>query len=96
MGEKQQWSSEQIKCLLETCIEEVNTVGRKGLSLQKESWIKLGKVLKEKCGLDFHCIFLNFVQNCLMVTRPLGMASGSRPKQHQWLVHLHVIVSTHL
>ncbi|VFQ77160.1 unnamed protein product [Cuscuta campestris] len=52
MGEKQQWSNEQIKCLLETCIEEVNTLGRKGLSLHKESWNKLGRVLKERFGLD--------------------------------------------
>ncbi|KAJ0715472.1 putative Myb/SANT-like domain-containing protein [Helianthus annuus] len=52
MGEKQQWSNDYLKCLLETCIEEINTVGRKGLSLHKDSWKKLGKVLKEKFGLD--------------------------------------------
>ncbi|KAD5508769.1 hypothetical protein E3N88_16472 [Mikania micrantha] len=52
MGEKQQWSNEHIKCLLETCIEEINSVGKKGLSLHKDSWIKLGRVLKEKFGLD--------------------------------------------
>ncbi|KAF5808869.1 putative Myb/SANT-like domain-containing protein [Helianthus annuus] len=52
MGEKQQWSNDHLKCLLETCIEEINTVGRKGLSLHKDSWNKLGKVLKEKFGLD--------------------------------------------
>ena len=27
MGEKHQWSNDQIKCLLETCIEEVNLHG---------------------------------------------------------------------
>ncbi|KAJ0469029.1 putative Myb/SANT-like domain-containing protein [Helianthus annuus] len=52
MGEKQQWSNEHLKCLLETCIEEINTVGRKGLSLHKDSWNNLGKVLNEKFGLD--------------------------------------------
>ncbi|KAJ0820616.1 putative Myb/SANT-like domain-containing protein [Helianthus annuus] len=52
MGEKQQWSNDHLKCLLETCIEEIHTVGRKGLSLHKDSWNKLGKVLKEKFGLD--------------------------------------------
>ncbi|KAM0044419.1 hypothetical protein Hdeb2414_s0010g00353041 [Helianthus debilis subsp. tardiflorus] len=38
MGEKQQWSNEHRKCLLETCIDKINTVGRKGLSLHKDSW----------------------------------------------------------
>lgn len=52
MGEKIQWSYEQLKCLLDTCIEEVNKVGRKGLSMHKESWIKLGSVLKEKFGME--------------------------------------------
>ncbi|KAI3767744.1 hypothetical protein L2E82_18121 [Cichorium intybus] len=28
--EKLQWSTEQQKCLLETCIKEVNKFGRKG------------------------------------------------------------------
>ncbi|KAD2392996.1 hypothetical protein R6Q59_029584 [Mikania micrantha] len=48
MGEKQQWSNEHIKCLLETCIEEINNVGKKGLSLHKDLWNKLGIVLKDK------------------------------------------------
>ncbi|XP_076920118.1 uncharacterized protein LOC143581164 [Bidens hawaiensis] len=52
MGERQYWSNEHLKCLLETCIEEINIVGKKGLSLQKDSWNKLGRVLKEKFGLD--------------------------------------------
>ncbi|KAL8244856.1 hypothetical protein R6Q59_011114 [Mikania micrantha] len=51
MGEKQQWSNEHIKCLLETCIEEINNVGKKGLSLHKDSWNKLGMVLKDKFGM---------------------------------------------
>ncbi|KAD6795991.1 hypothetical protein E3N88_06887 [Mikania micrantha] len=51
MGEKQQWSNEHIKCLLETCIEEINNVGKKGLSLHKDSWNKLGIVLKDKFGM---------------------------------------------
>ncbi|KAD4889271.1 hypothetical protein E3N88_21344 [Mikania micrantha] len=53
MGEKHQWSNEEIKCLLETCIEEINNVGKRGLSLHKDSWNKLGRVLKEKFGMDF-------------------------------------------
>ncbi|CAI9273387.1 unnamed protein product [Lactuca saligna] len=52
MGGKQHWSNQQLKCLLETCIEEVNKVGRKGLSLHKDSWNKLRSVLKEKYGMD--------------------------------------------
>ena len=52
MVEKQHWSNEQIKCLSETCIKEKNTVGRKGLSLHKDSWAKVISVLKEKFGLD--------------------------------------------
>ncbi|KAD3066764.1 hypothetical protein E3N88_34644 [Mikania micrantha] len=51
MGEKQKWSNEHIKCLLETCIEEINNVGKKGLSLHKDSWNKLGIVLKDKFGM---------------------------------------------
>ncbi|KAD5960889.1 hypothetical protein E3N88_12361 [Mikania micrantha] len=51
MGEKQQWSNEHIKCLLETCIEEINNVGKKGLSLNKDSWNKLEIVIKDKFGL---------------------------------------------
>ncbi|XP_076881141.1 uncharacterized protein LOC143529183 [Bidens hawaiensis] len=54
MGEKQQWSNEHLKCLLDTSIEEVNKVGRKGLSLQKDSWNNLGRVLKEKFGLELN------------------------------------------
>ncbi|XP_076939611.1 L10-interacting MYB domain-containing protein-like [Bidens hawaiensis] len=52
MGEKQQWSNKQIKCLLETCIEEINTVGKNGLSLHRDSWANVISVLKEKFGLD--------------------------------------------
>ncbi|CAI9286883.1 unnamed protein product [Lactuca saligna] len=52
MGEKQQWTNEHLKCLLDTCIEEVESVGRKGLSLQNDSWIRLGRVLKEKFGVE--------------------------------------------
>ncbi|KAL4590011.1 hypothetical protein LXL04_002929 [Taraxacum kok-saghyz] len=52
MGDKITWSQEQLKCLLETCIEEVNKVGRKGLSMHKDSWTKLGSVLKERFGME--------------------------------------------
>ena len=52
MGEKHQWTNDQIKCLLESCIEEVNTLGRKGLSLHKDSWNKVGRVLKQNFGVD--------------------------------------------
>ncbi|CAI9294394.1 unnamed protein product [Lactuca saligna] len=34
------------------CIEEVNIIGRKGGSMNKESWVTLGKVLKEKFDMD--------------------------------------------
>ncbi|XP_035839140.1 uncharacterized protein LOC110916478 isoform X2 [Helianthus annuus] len=34
MGEKQQWSNEHLKCLLETCIEEINTGHPKAASLK--------------------------------------------------------------
>ncbi|KAL8249848.1 hypothetical protein R6Q59_006716 [Mikania micrantha] len=51
MGEKQKWSNEHIKCLLETCIEEIHSVGKKRSSLQKDSWNKLEIVLKDKLGL---------------------------------------------
>ncbi|KAL4579475.1 hypothetical protein LXL04_015623 [Taraxacum kok-saghyz] len=52
MGDKITWSQEQLKCLLETCIEEVNKVGRKGLSMHKDSWTKLGCVFKERFGME--------------------------------------------
>ncbi|KAJ0753504.1 putative Myb/SANT-like domain-containing protein [Helianthus annuus] len=52
MGDKHVWSNDQLKCFLETCIEDVNKVGRKGLSLHKESWTRLGNVLKERFGID--------------------------------------------
>ena len=52
MGDKHTWTNEQTKCLLLTCIEEVQTVGRKGLSLHKQSWHKLGTTIKEKYGVD--------------------------------------------
>ncbi|KAD5803503.1 hypothetical protein E3N88_14863 [Mikania micrantha] len=29
MGGKHQWSNEQIKCLLESCIDEINSVGNR-------------------------------------------------------------------
>ncbi|CAI9261977.1 unnamed protein product [Lactuca saligna] len=52
MGDKHTWTNEQTKCLLQTCIEEVQTVGRKGLSLHKQSWHKL--TIKEKYGVDLN------------------------------------------
>lgn len=52
MGDKLQWSNEQVKCLLDTCIDEVNRIGRKGGSMHKESWVTLGKALKEKFDMD--------------------------------------------
>ena len=54
MGDKHTWTNEQTKCLLLTCIEEVQTVGRKGLSLHKQSWHKLGTTIKEKYGVDLN------------------------------------------
>lgn len=43
-----QWSDDVIKCVLDTCVEEIQRVGRNGQSLQKESWVKLANNLKEK------------------------------------------------
>lgn len=45
------WLNEQIKCLLGTCLEEINRVGRQGGSMHKEPHTKLGKVLKERFGI---------------------------------------------
>ena len=47
-------TNELTKCLLQTCIKEVQTVGRKGLSLHKQSWHKLGTTIKEKYGVDLN------------------------------------------
>lgn len=52
MGEKHSWTDEQIKCLLETAIHEISTFGKKGLSLHKDSWTRVGSVLKEKFGIS--------------------------------------------
>lgn len=50
--DKLEWSNEQVKFLLETCIEEVNKFGRKGGSMYKRSWVRLGKALKKKFNMD--------------------------------------------
>ncbi|XP_052627072.1 uncharacterized protein LOC128133608 [Lactuca sativa] len=52
MADKPTWTNDQTKFLLNTCIEEVQNVGRKGLSLHKNSWNKLGTTIKEKFGVD--------------------------------------------
>nr|KAJ0206500.1 hypothetical protein LSAT_V11C500258810 [Lactuca sativa] len=52
MGDKPQWSNEQVKCLLDTCIEEVNKIGIKGSNMHVESWVTLRKALKEKFYID--------------------------------------------
>ncbi|KAJ9566836.1 hypothetical protein OSB04_002802 [Centaurea solstitialis] len=46
------WIPESIKCFLESCISEVNTVGRNGGSLQKNSWSKVAKSLHDVCGMN--------------------------------------------
>ncbi|KAJ9546559.1 hypothetical protein OSB04_019102 [Centaurea solstitialis] len=43
------WTNEMIKCFLETCIDEVNKVGRNGASLTKDTWTKLATKLEEVC-----------------------------------------------
>ena len=45
------WSAEATKCFLDTCIEERNKIGRKGLSLHKDSWSRVQKKLEEVCGM---------------------------------------------
>ncbi|CAI9295006.1 unnamed protein product [Lactuca saligna] len=52
MTDKHTWTNEQTEFLLNTCIEELQNVGRKGLSLHKHSWNKLGITIKEKFGVD--------------------------------------------
>ncbi|KAK1406190.1 hypothetical protein QVD17_41479 [Tagetes erecta] len=49
---RQQWTDDAIKCLLETCLEEIERIGRNGQSLRKESWAIFGKKLKEKFQMD--------------------------------------------
>ncbi|XP_076894521.1 L10-interacting MYB domain-containing protein-like [Bidens hawaiensis] len=49
---RQQWTDETIKCMLDTCLEEIGRVGRNGQSLRKESWDRLGKKLKEEFGMN--------------------------------------------
>ncbi|GJX29489.1 Myb/SANT-like domain, harbinger transposase-derived nuclease domain protein [Tanacetum coccineum] len=55
-GPKQRkfWSDEMIKVLLDKCIEEMNSTGRNGASLHKQSWARLGRVFKEKFNIDFN------------------------------------------
>lgn len=49
---RQQWTDEAVKCLLETCLEEIGRIGRNGQSLCRESWVILGKKLKEQFHMD--------------------------------------------
>nr|GFA63382.1 myb/SANT-like domain, Harbinger transposase-derived nuclease domain protein [Tanacetum cinerariifolium] len=55
-GPKQRkfWSDEMIKVLLDKCIKEMNSTGRNGTSLHKQSWARLGWVFKEKFNIDFN------------------------------------------
>ena len=46
------WTPEAIKCFLESCISEINTVGRNGGSLRKESWIKVAKNVHDVCHMN--------------------------------------------
>ena len=54
MADSHPWTPEQKKILLEACIEEVVISGRKGLSLHKESWAKVGRIVNEKFNLDLN------------------------------------------
>ncbi|XP_021974865.2 L10-interacting MYB domain-containing protein-like [Helianthus annuus] len=49
---RQQWTDEAVKCLLETCLEEIGRIGRNGQSLCRESWVIVGKKLKEQFHMD--------------------------------------------
>ncbi|GKC22302.1 hypothetical protein Tco_1024452 [Tanacetum coccineum] len=53
LEERKNWSNDMIKVLLDTCIEEFDTTSRNGSSLYISSWVKLGRVLKEKFGNEF-------------------------------------------
>ena len=48
---RMKWTNEQIKVFLEACIEDVNTMGRNGGSLHKETWVKVAAKLKVVCNL---------------------------------------------
>ncbi|XP_023762161.1 L10-interacting MYB domain-containing protein-like [Lactuca sativa] len=52
MIDKHTWTDEQTKFFWHTCIEKVQSVGRKGLCLHKHSWNKLETTIKEKFGVD--------------------------------------------
>ena len=54
MGDTHPWTPEQKQFFLETCIEEVTTSCRKGLSLHKESWARVGKIVNEKFNLNLN------------------------------------------
>ncbi|KAJ9544803.1 hypothetical protein OSB04_024510 [Centaurea solstitialis] len=47
-----QQTPESIRCFLESCLSEVNIVGRNGGSLQKNSWVKVAKNLLDVCGMN--------------------------------------------
>lgn len=51
MGKKVQWAHEHLKCLVETCIKEIKRSVEKVLGMHKDSWSKLGNVLKEIFGM---------------------------------------------
>ena len=51
--QRKNWTNEMTKVLLETCIEEMQTTGRNGTSLYRTSWVRLGRVLKDKFGVEF-------------------------------------------
>ncbi|GKC53411.1 Myb/SANT-like domain, harbinger transposase-derived nuclease domain protein [Tanacetum coccineum] len=55
-GPKQRkyWSDEMIKVLLDKCIEEMKSMGRNGTSLHRQSWVRLGRVFKDKFNIDFN------------------------------------------
>ncbi|PWA39581.1 myb/SANT-like domain, Harbinger transposase-derived nuclease domain protein [Artemisia annua] len=51
--QRKNWTNEMTRVLLETCIEEMQTTGRNGTSLYRSSWVRLGRVLKDKFGVEF-------------------------------------------
>ncbi|GKD31381.1 Myb/SANT-like domain, harbinger transposase-derived nuclease domain protein [Tanacetum coccineum] len=48
------WSDEMIKVLLDKCIEEMKSMGSNDTSLHRQSWVRLGRVFKDKCNIDFN------------------------------------------
>ncbi|KAK1401587.1 hypothetical protein POM88_001192 [Heracleum sosnowskyi] len=73
------WKDEALnKTFLEACIHEVTINGRQGTSLQPQSWIKVGEILKNKHSFDvssrkmrnrYHYIKFRYSAWCLLKSK---------------------------